>query len=299
MDHHYVPQFYTRRWADSSGKVLCYRRVPNGRIALKGVVPKGTGFEPDLYKTPPAVFWESHEEHVIETEFFSPIDNDAALVLDKLQSGASSLADQERTAWALFMNSMQLRHRDEIVERDAKAPAVLAEVREKWRTDWPDPEQQARIDDALGNVDLTQLARTAHRTAMVQAIRDPKALDEIKSLAWDVIVVNADLPLITTDRPVLVNLGQPRPRLELLTMPLSPTKLFVAYPSHWRHGDGTCIDGVQEVLEAVTFGHDLMLLNEQRCRFVYASKPLEDVVADGRVVRMGVAVEAALKRWPC
>jgi hypothetical protein len=98
MDHHYVPQFYTRRWADGSGRVLCYKRVTNGRIAFKGVVPKGTGFEPDLYKTPPAVFWESHEEHVIETAFFSPIDNDAAVVLDKLQSGASSLTDEERTA---------------------------------------------------------------------------------------------------------------------------------------------------------------------------------------------------------
>jgi hypothetical protein len=81
------------------------------------------------------------------------------------------------------MNSMRHRHRDEIVERDVKTPEVAAEVREKWRTDWPDPEQQARIDDALADVDLTQLARTAHRTAMVQAIRDPKALDDIKSLA--------------------------------------------------------------------------------------------------------------------
>jgi hypothetical protein len=111
-------------------------------------------------------------------------------------------------------------------------------------------------------------------------------------------VVNADLPLITTDRPVLVNLGQPRPRLELLTIPVSPTRLFVAYPSHWRTPDGSCIDGVHELIESVTFAHDLMLLNEQPCRFVYASKPLEDVVADGRIVRMGVAVEAALKRWP-
>jgi len=298
MDHHYVPQFYTRRWADGSGKVLCYKRVPNGRIVFNGVVPKGTGFEPDLYATPPAIFWENHAEQVIETEFFSPIDNDAAVALDKLPNGASSLTDRERTAWALFMNSMLHRHRDDIFERDAKAPELAAAVKARFLDARSDPEDRKRIEETLADLDVNQLARTAHRTLMVQAIRDPRALDAMKSLAWEVITVNPDIPLITTDRPVLVNLGQERPGLELITMPLSPTRLFVAYPSQWRNPDGSSIDGVDELLSNVVFGHDLMLMSEQRCRFVYASSKLDDVMSDGRVVRMGVAVEAALKRWP-
>jgi hypothetical protein len=115
-------------------------------------------------------------------------------------------------------------------------------------------------------------------------------------LAWEVITVNPDIPLITTDRPVLVNLGQERPGLETMTMPLRPTRLFVAYPSQWRNPDGSSINGVDELLKDVTFSHDLLLLNEQRCRFIYTSNKLDDVVSDGRVVRMSVAVEAALKR---
>jgi hypothetical protein len=78
QDHHYVPKFYTKRWADETRRVLCYERVPSGRITFKPVVPKGTGFQPNLYATPAAVFWESHDPHIIEREFFSPIDNDAA-----------------------------------------------------------------------------------------------------------------------------------------------------------------------------------------------------------------------------
>ena len=298
QDHHYVPQFYTRRWADETGKVPCYKRVPNGRITFKGVAPKGTGFEPNLYAAPPAVFWEGHDPHIIEREFFSPIDNDAAVVLDGLQNGASSMTEPERTAWALFLNSMRHRHRDEIYERDAAAPEVVAQLKAKWIAARTDPEDRLRFTEALADVDLNQLARTSHRTAMVDAIRDPHALDALKSLAWEVIAVNPDLPLITTDRPVLVNLGQERPEIEIVTMPLSPTRLFVAYPSHWRSADGSSIDGVHEFLETVTFAHDLMLLNEQRCRFVYTSKHLDDVLSDGRIVRMGVAVVEALKRWP-
>lgn len=299
MDHHYVPQFYTRRWTDSSGKVLCYRRIANGQVTPKPLAPKGTGYHRNLYASPPAIFWESHDAQTIENDFFAPIDNDAAVVLDKLQNGgASSLTDGERTAWALFMNSMLHRHRDDILERDAKAPELAAEVRARFLAARRDPEDRKRVEKALADLDVNQLARTTHRTLMVQAIRDPRALHAIKSLAWEVIAVNPGVPLITTDRPVLVNLGQGRPGLELMTLPLSPARLFVAYPSHWRNADGTCIDGVAELLENVTFGHDLLLLNEQRCRFVYTSKRLEDVVSDGRVVRMGLAVEDALQRWP-
>lgn len=297
MDHHYVPQFYTRRWADSSGKVLCYKRVPSGCIVFKGVMPKGTGFEPDLYATPPAIFWENHDEQVIETEFFSRIDNDAALVLEQIHTDASSLTNHGRTAWSLFMNSMLHRHRDDILERDAKAPELALEVKAQFLTACTSKDRKC-IEDALADVDLNQLARTTHRTQMVRAIRDPLVLNAMKSMFWEVITVKPDIPLITTDRPVLVNLGQERPGLELITMPLSPTKLFVAYPSHWHNPDGSCIEGVDELLEHVVRGHDLMLMNKQRCRFVYASSKLDDVVSDGRVVRMGVAAEAALKRWP-
>lgn len=239
----------------------------DGRIVFKGVVPKGTGV------APVSVFWESHEEHVIETEFFSPIDNDAAVVVDKLQSGV--VTDRPRTRGLGALHELVAASASRRDRRASRAPAELvAEVREKWRTDRLDPEEQARIDDALADVDPTQLARTAHRTTTVHAILDPNALHEIKSLAWDVIMVDTDHPFITTGRHVHVNLGQPRPRLELMTMPLSPTKLFVASRSHGATL-GTGIDGVQQVLEAVTFGHYLMLLNEQRCRFAYASSCLK------------------------
>lgn len=297
MDHHYVPRFYTAHWADSDGKVLRYRRVPTGRVASKRVAPKSTAFEPDLYAAPPAVFWEEHDAHVIEREFFSPIDNAAAVVIEKLLNGASGLTTDERAAWALFMNSLLHRHRDDIFERDAAAPALAAEVRANMLAGRSE-DSRARIEEALADVDVDQLARTAHRSVMVQTIRDGGTLEAIKQLAWEVVAVNPDFPLITTDRPVLVNLGEQRPQLEIITMALSPTRLLVAYPAHWKRADGSCIEGVDGFVENVTFAHDLFLLHEQQCRFVYTTAPLGDVVSDGRLVRMGIAVENALQRWP-
>lgn len=296
MDHHYVPQFYTRRWTNAAGRVLCHRRVPNGRIAGRGVAPRGTGYEPDLYAAPSGVPWESYDEHIIEREFFSPIDNRAAVILDRLAAGVAGLTVDERRDWALFLNSMRHRHRDGICERDSRSAEVAAATTQRFLDAATDPADRMRIEAALAEIDVEQLTRTMHRTQMVLSIRDPETIAAITNLAWDTVTVNEDLPLITTDRPVLENLGRSMSELQFITMPLSPTRLFVAYPAVWRGADGSMAEGFHDLLRDIVFGHDLLLMHEQRCRFVYASRPLKDYVSDGRVIRMSLAVEEALRR---
>lgn len=146
-----------------------------------------------------------------------------------------------------------------------------------------------RIEEALAEIDVEPLTRTMHRTQMVLSIRDPETIAAITNLAWDTVTANEDLPLITTDRPVLENLGRSMSELQFITMPLSPTRLFVAYPAGSRSADGSMAEGSSDLLRNVVFGHDLLVMNEQRCRFVYASRPLKDYVSDGRVVRMSLA----------
>jgi hypothetical protein len=296
VNHHYLPQFYLRAWAGADGRVLRYTRVSHGRVVERPVGTRGTAFEPGLYATPPALHWESYDPNIIETQFMSPVDNDAAPVHAKLVAGATALAESERTAWALFLNSLIHRHHDGILERDAAAPGAAAAVTANLLARYMDAEDRARVIETLRDADLEQMARTAHRTVMVQRIRDPDALAAITAQAWTVVVIDpAAPPLITTDRPLLVNLGKggfPT----LMTLPLSPMRLFVAYAPDPALGGAD--PSIPSLLENLALANDLLLLNEQPCRYVYASRKVDDEGAVGsKVLRLRTAVEQALVRW--
>lgn len=296
VNHHYLPQFYLRAWAGPDGQVLRYVYLPTGQVHEKPVRPRGTGFERDLDTAPPAVHWERYDPNIIETQVMSPIDNDAALVHTRLLSGNPVLSKADRTAWALFLTSLVHRHRDGIRDRDAAAPALAAQVLAELLANYEGDEDRTRVIDALGDADLEQVARSAHRTVMVQRIRASDAIAGIEALAWTVVVIDPFAPpLLTTDRPLLVNLGRGGAP-QLMSLPLSPTRLFVAYaPSP---NLGAADPAVPSLLEQLAFGHDFFLLNEQPCRFVYSSRRLDDNgVVGGKVLRLRTAMEQALARW--
>ncbi len=73
--HHYLPEFYLRRWTGSDSKLTEFRR-PHGKLVERRKHPAETGFERELYsiKTIPVV--EARKE--METGFLRKIDNDAA-----------------------------------------------------------------------------------------------------------------------------------------------------------------------------------------------------------------------------
>ena len=260
------------------------------------VAPKGTAFEPDLYGAPPATAWEHHDPNIIETEVLSPIDSATALVLKKLTCDLPILDAAERRSWAQFLVSLFHRHRDTILERDQHAPALARETLARMLAGYERAEDRALVIDALDGLDLTQTAKTAHRTLMVRSIRDERATDAINALAWDILTIRAPLHFITTDRPLLINAGQCG-MLQLLSIPLSPTRLLFAYPAFWRGPDGPVIDGVEELRQNFAAFHDLMLLNEQPCRYVYASRSLDDnrIVKD-KVVHLRTTVQQVLAR---
>lgn len=292
MDHHYVPQFYLREWAGDEGKVWRYRREPSGSVSEKPVAPRGTAYEPDLYAVVDAgEIRPPYNPHVIEREFFGKIDNDAAPVLRKLvESDAPALDDTERTAWALFMNSLIERGPATLGWRDEAAPVAAAQSIERLRsTSGTTREGRVRVERIIARIDPVQMARNSVREFMVSEIRDQKVIDYLKSLAWVVVPrTAADPPFITTDRPLLVNVGESSRPINVLTMAVSPKKLFLAHPSGWVMND--------ELLALVgnlAFGHDLLLL-QAGCTCVYASKRVEDTAR----ARLRRAVEHALKPRP-
>ena len=113
MRHHFVPEFYLRRWA-VDGQVRAYHwdRCSNFlRVGIKGA--KAFCQEADLYKLanePP-----EKSDH-LETKFFGTIDDKAGKVIGKIaEGGLHSISNDEACDWARFLMSLEVR-RPSVVE---------------------------------------------------------------------------------------------------------------------------------------------------------------------------------------
>ena len=47
-DHHYVPQFWLKRWCGTDGRLTVFRRIA-GCVVANRHAPKHTAYEPNLY----------------------------------------------------------------------------------------------------------------------------------------------------------------------------------------------------------------------------------------------------------
>jgi len=104
MKHHYVPQFFLKRWADVVGKVHLVQ-VRNGAVVSSARMPEYTGFEHDLYGLVASAFGVGQDH--LEKRLFGPIDSNAALVLDKLERH-EVLSVDEHIVWTFFLSSLRM-----------------------------------------------------------------------------------------------------------------------------------------------------------------------------------------------
>ena len=151
------------------------------------------------------------------------------------------------------------------------------------------PEDRARIDEVLAGLDTEQMAKNSIREFMIKEIRKPKTIEALTALTWLVAARDAATPLLTTDRPVRMN----EPFLDMLTMPVSPTRLLFAYPSQVPFDDG-----LRGAISNIAAAHDLVALQGSTC--VYSSRRIEgdlrmavDRTLSGTVTEPAPPAEAA------
>jgi hypothetical protein len=82
-DHHYLPQFFLKRWARSDGRVCSWKRLSRNKVAMTPVAPKHTAYEPRLYSIENV---PENEAQTIERKFFAKIDSDAANILQFIET---------------------------------------------------------------------------------------------------------------------------------------------------------------------------------------------------------------------
>lgn len=270
--HHFMPVFYTSRWSDRvTGKLVEFSEPYPGKVVGKPVGPKATGFldRLNVLEDLPA-----DDKEQLEEAFFSPLDNKAALVLNRVEAGwgngdQSEWTAEDRTAWSRFVMSMMFRNPEEL-------EAAKAMFAEDWRTVTPEvrrafeeagdfPGKPATVEEFLQAQPDTSVRSDALRI-MRRSMLDNRAVGQrLNDARWRFLELpKSDLELLTSDRPVMSTNGLGRDRA-YLTMPVGPRRLFVASQS-------------AEVLDRVCGTKQTELVRRTNkttvtaaCRYVYGS----------------------------
>jgi len=127
--HHFIPEFYLRQWAGLDERLFWYYR-PYNRVVVSARHPSAIGFKEYLY-----TINSKSNPQIIEKEFFSNLDNDAAIVLNRLNTLGTGLViikhhhlnDTQRRDWTWFIQSLHLRCPHSLTEIDAVLRQKLKE----------------------------------------------------------------------------------------------------------------------------------------------------------------------------
>ncbi|WP_082701826.1 DUF4238 domain-containing protein [Novosphingobium sp. FSW06-99] len=226
--HHFNPSFYTSAWVDEcDGRVTAYTR-PYDKVVAKRYHPQAIGYEEDLYThygVPDDI------SDYIEDQFFKPVDTSASLARDLLLNGdGASLGEKHRIAWARFVMSMHLRCPFGLREVSALANNTLQNLLSR-----PDAEYDAfrKAEDPSTLYQYMQrhephILDNFHKTILPGLIDHEGIGSHIINMRWHVVeVIKARHTLLTCDRPFLTSSGLKDAKC-ILTVPISPTKLFLA-----------------------------------------------------------------------
>lgn len=204
--HHYLPEFYTKQWASDDGMIIRFTKVHGDRIHDRRVAPGGIGFERDLYRLPGAQLEEAQK---LETDLMSPIDFNAANVMQLLLRGHVPTNNKQRSDWARFLMAFWYRAPEDL--RALKAAYGALMTSRFPEVDWSDDERDRYV--------LAELPGFIDRQKMG---------DVLVEMRWDLVdLTNAKHSVLTSDQPVLRSNGLKPPEGNY-SIPLSPKLIFVA-----------------------------------------------------------------------
>lgn len=226
--HHYLPQFFMRRWADARGKVTEYRR-PRDQLVRKYQYPAQTGYLVDLYadesKTNP------FERQALEMVFMQKIDDGASDALTYIEEYRAKPSDPAlRDAWSRFLMSLMHRSPERVKYLGKKVQhyeegTLIPSLQTKYdslRT----PTDPLRFEDWLAaegplTPDL--------RVRLLRLLIDSKPIgNTLNAMHWSVYVLaHPRFGFLTGDHPIIISNGLGH-RRGFTVLAISPSQLFIA-----------------------------------------------------------------------
>lgn len=231
--HHYSPQFYLRQWAGADGRLFRYHR-PHSATVVSRLSPEYTGFEDHLYTVE-----VGDDPQIIEKEFFSKVDNYAAPILEALRKLGPGLVildnghigNDQRSDWTRFMYSLCLRGPHSLAEINTVLQGTVRDHFEQNHEANRATKQPSDPETIYEHVQryVPSWWPDAHKFLLTQMIDQEQIGHVMVNMNWAVLdLSDAPHSLLTSDRPYIPSHeGLLSPDC-LLSMPLSPTRLFVA-----------------------------------------------------------------------
>jgi Protein of unknown function (DUF4238) len=230
-DHHFMPAFYLKQWEGPSGQIIEYKLIRNaqvGRKLVKKLIGRdATGFERDLYAFPEL---PPDAAQFIEQQFFAYADQKASDALDNhLGIAAHSWTSELVSAWSRFVIAIHLRHPDAMPELRQAAKQIWDASGVDYQTRYEairKPEYPPTFDEYLAQRDPL-LPIKMHVNLIIKGFDNDIVGAHINKMPFAVIDLSASRHrLLLSDRPVeIFNL---KDASGLVSIPISPTKLFVA-----------------------------------------------------------------------
>lgn len=170
-------------------------------------------------------------KHDIEQLVLQQVDNDAALVREKLRNRQlQTLAHGERCSWVRFIMSLRMRDpavvRDLVSQSDQELRRSLADNPNEYLqlTDGNDPASLEEWTD----INFPGLIENFGLTFYRGLLDDPQIGNKLLQLKWWVFDVSDGLNLLLLgDRPCIFFEGIDDPNLSI-ALPIAPNKVFIA-----------------------------------------------------------------------
>jgi hypothetical protein len=262
--HHYVPKFYLKNWRSNEGGVFNYKKVNEGISNPYRKHEKACGFENELYSLKPDTKWDclNYSPDLIETNFFSRIDNDAAIIHQRLlKNRFESLCIEDKYVYALFIRSLEERMPDRISElnnhfrKERVKENIIKELNAK--------------NIITKDVDLNAMQQNQILIQLTREVYNKSNLDNIVGMRWALAdCKKTGEQFITSDRPLIINGGieQNNPKL-IYSIALSPQKLLIIYSDEYSND--------KELIPSLALMHNVaVVLNAKK--YIYSNIPLND-----------------------
>lgn len=239
MDHHYVPRFFLKNWENEHNTVYKYFKNTKGQIIENKKLTKSIGFKSNLYEFNKDTFFPLKDTQVLETEFFSRLDNDSALILKKIikDMGVNKLSKNEKIIWAKFVHSLMERNPKEI---EFKRTTVIqlgeeylnALLNEKIHKD-------LTIKEFGSEIITEQFLQNESLSLLIRIIDDPHWNQWFcDTFEWELVSIPENIPfLITSDNPIIRNYGMHSNKTFSIGFAVSPNLLFLAYERDFELSD--------------------------------------------------------------
>ncbi len=232
IDHHYVPQFYLKRWASPTGQVVEYSR-PHRELVVRLKTPKATGFQKHLYTV---VGLSTDKQSVLEDVILRQIDQIASDALEFMignTTGEKDMPPKLRNGWSRFLMSLMHRGPENLAALKAKSLAYLAEQLPRLERDYPnfkeasDPDEFAQMAIILER-DMTEVTWAK----LFESLMDnPTVGSFLNAMHWSMATVgNPEHHLLTCDYPLIMTNGIEHAEGYVI-VPIGPTQIFIAVNS--------------------------------------------------------------------